>query len=64
MKIGKLELRGGRFWWEGVRLQPLHRIVLTLAVYPVYLLGKLLVAVAAGISDLSLDSALCAWKDI
>ncbi len=62
MMIGKLDIKA----WEygGVKLRPPLRILLSLAVYPIYVAGKVLVSVSAMVSDLSVESGVDAWRDI
>lgn len=62
MVIGKLDLREWR--WGKEKLRPPHRIILSLVAYPIYIIGRLIVAFAVLISDLSLSSAIKTYHDI
>lgn len=62
MVIGKLDFK--QWKWGKEKLRPPHRIILSLLAYPIYITGRLLVAFAVLISDLSLSSALDTWRDI
>lgn len=61
MRVGKMDFK--QWTWGGKQLRNPFRIVLSLSVYPLYMLGRLLIAIAVLVSDLSLDSALDNWRD-
>lgn len=62
MKIGKLEITKWSWSWGGARMKNPIRILLSMAMWPIWHLGRALIFLAVLLSELSLADAIYAWE--
>ena len=62
MVIGKLDIR--KWAWDGKKMFGPHRIIIKICVFPLYLIGRALIAFAMTCSDFSISSGLRTWRDL